>query len=126
MSSRIPPHKIAEIKAAANVVDVLGDFLTLKKRGSNYFALSPFTSEKSPSFAISPSKNIWKDFSTNRGGDSLDFLMEARGMSEEEGLIYIAQKFNVVLAQSDLPDDAAPAEHRPPPQGGHAQPGASR
>jgi DNA primase len=104
MSSPIPHAKIAEIKAAANVVDVIGDFLPLKKRGSNYFGLSPFTSEKSPSFAVSPSKNIWKDFSTNRGGDALGFLMEARGMSEAEGLIYLAQKFSVALPDSTVAD----------------------
>ena len=62
MSKRIPPHKIDEIYAAADAVEVIGDYLQLKKRGTNYFALSPFVSEKTPSFAISPSKNIWKDF----------------------------------------------------------------
>ncbi len=105
MSRRIPPHKIDEIYAAANVVEVLGDYLQFKKRGSNYFALSPFTNEKSPSFAISPSKNIWKDFSTGKGGNSVSFLMEAEGMTYVEALKYLAEKYHIALDLEETPED---------------------
>ena len=120
MTTRIPPEKIAEIKLAADTVAVIADFVPLKKRGSNFFGLSPFTVQSSPTFAVSPNKNIWKDFATGRGGDALAFLMTSRGMSEEEALIYLAIKFKVPLDQDLLGHAPAPADHRPPPQRGHA------
>ncbi len=112
MSKRIPPHKIDEIYAAANVVEVLGDYLQFKKRGSNYFALSPFTNEKSPSFAISPSKNIWKDFSTGKGGNSVSFLMEAEGMTYVEALKYLAEKYHIALDLEETPEDLVREDHK--------------
>lgn len=105
MGKRIPPDKIDEIFAAADVVEVLGDYLQMKKRGTNYFALSPFTNEKTPSFAISPSKNIWKDFSTGKGGNAVTFLMEAEGMSYVEALKYIAEKYHIQLDLEESPED---------------------
>lgn len=105
MGKRIPPHKIDEIYAAADVVEILGEYLQLKKRGSNYFALSPFSNEKTPSFAVSPSKNIWKDFSTGKGGNAVSFLMEAEGMSYVEALKYIAEKYNIDLELEETPED---------------------
>lgn len=112
MAKRIPPEKIEEIYNAANVVEVLSDYLQLKKRGSNYFALSPFRNEKTPSFAISPSKNIWKDFSTGKGGNAVTFLMEAEGMSYVEALKAIAEKYNIVLELEDSPEDGQREDHR--------------
>jgi DNA primase len=112
MSKRIPPHKIDEIYAAADVVEVLGDYLQLKKRGSNFFALSPFTNEKTPSFAISPSKNIWKDFSTGKGGNAVSFLMEAEGMTYVEALKYLAEKYHIALDLEESPEDIVREDHR--------------
>lgn len=112
MSKRIPPHKIDEIYAAADAVEVIGDYLQLKKRGTNYFALSPFTNEKTPSFAISPSKNIWKDFSTGKGGNAVSFLMEAEGMTYVEALKYLAEKYHIPLELEESPEDAVREDHR--------------
>jgi DNA primase len=112
MSKRIPQHKIDEIFAAANVLEVLGDFLQMKKRGTNYFALSPFRNEKTPSFAVSPTKNIWKDFSTGKGGNSVTFLMEAQGMSYLESLKYIADKYGIHLELEEGPEESARDDHR--------------
>lgn len=112
MAKRIPPEKIEELYNAANVVEVLGDYLQMKKRGSNYFALSPFVNEKTPSFAISPSKNIWKDFSTGKGGNAVTFLMEAEGMSYVEALKYIADKYHIALDLEDSPEDTQREDHR--------------
>lgn len=105
MGKRIPAHKVEEIYNAADVVDVLSDYLQMKKRGSNYFALSPFSNEKTPSFAISPTKNIWKDFSTGKGGNAVTFLMEAEGMSYVEALKAIAEKYNIDLEMEETPED---------------------
>lgn len=105
MAKRIPPHKVEEIYNAADTVEILSDFLQMKKRGSNYFALSPFSNEKTPSFAISPTKNIWKDFSTGKGGNAVTFLMESEGMSYVEALKYIAEKYNIDLEMEETPED---------------------
>ena len=67
---------IDKVKDACNIVDVIGSYLELKKNGANYVCLSPFSNEKSPSFTVSQSKNIFKCFSTGKGGDCLTFLME--------------------------------------------------
>ena len=67
---------IQEIKDRSDIVEVVGDFVSLKKSGSNYKALSPFTDEKTPSFFVSPSKQIFKCFSTGKGGDAIEFLKE--------------------------------------------------
>lgn len=112
MSKRIPPHKIDEIYAAADAVEVIGDYLQLKKRGSNYFALSPFTNEKTPSFAISPSKNIWKDFSTGKGGNAVSFLMEAEGMTYVEALKHLAEKYHIALDLEETAEDYIREDHR--------------
>ncbi|HHG84827.1 MAG TPA: DNA primase [Bacteroidetes bacterium] len=112
MAKRIPSHKVEEIYNAADVVEILGDYLQMKKRGSNYFALSPFANEKTPSFAISPSKNIWKDFSTGKGGNAVTFLMEAEGMSYVEALKYIAEKYNIALELEESPEDFVQADRR--------------
>jgi len=61
---------------AIRVEEVIGDFVTLKKAGSNYKGLSPFVNEKSPSFMVSPAKQIWKDFSSGKGGNAIAFIME--------------------------------------------------
>ncbi|MCB9234421.1 MAG: DNA primase [Bacteroidia bacterium] len=97
MAKRIPPEKVEEIYNAADIVEIVGDFLQLKKRGTNYFALSPFTNEKTPSFAVSPSKNIFKDFSTGKGGNAITFLMDLEGMTYVEALKYVADKYNIAL-----------------------------
>jgi DNA primase len=109
---RIPQHKIDEIYNAANVVEVLGDYLQMKKRGTNYFALSPFRNEKTPSFAISPSKNIWKDFSTGKGGNAVSYLIEAEGMSYVEALKYIADKYGIALDLEETPEDHVREDNR--------------
>ena len=107
MGKRIPQHKIDEIFAAADVVEILGEYLQMKKRGSNFFALSPFTNEKTPSFAISPTKNIWKDFATGKGGNAVSFLMEAEGMNYVEALKHIAAKYHIELDLEESPEDFA-------------------
>lgn len=109
---RIPPHKIEEIFAAADIVDVVGEFVELKKRGTNWFGLSPFVNEKTPSFAVSPNKNIFKDFSSGKGGNAVTFLMEAEGMSYVEALKWLAERYNIELQLEETEEDLVVKDRR--------------
>lgn len=93
---------IEEVKNRLDIVDVIGDFISLKKSGQNYKALSPFTNEKSPSFFVVPAKGIFKDFSSGKGGDSFTFLMEHEGMSYVEAIRYLAKKYGVEIKESEV------------------------
>lgn len=97
MAKRIPQNKVDEIYAALDIVEVVGDFVQLKKRGSNFFGLSPWSNEKTPSFAVSATKGIFKDFSSGRGGSAVTFLMELEGMTYVEALEYLAKKYSIDL-----------------------------
>ena len=92
MISKITIDKVFE---TAVVEEVIGDFIHLKKSGSNYKGLSPFTDEKTPSFIVSPAKQIWKDFSSGKGGNVVAFLMEHDQLSYPEAIKYLAKKYNI-------------------------------
>ena len=77
------------------VEDVISDYIQLKKAGSNYKGLSPFITEKTPSFVVSPSKQIWKDFSSGKGGNAVTFLMEFEGFNYPEAIKYLCKKYNI-------------------------------
>lgn len=96
---------IEEIKNRIDIIDVVSDFITLKRSGQNYKALSPFTNEKTPSFYVVPSKGIFKDFSSGKGGDAITFVMEHEGMGYPEALRYLAKKYGV-----EIREDAAAAQ----------------
>ena len=93
---------IDEIRSRIDIVDVVGDFVTLKRSGQNYKALSPFTNEKTASFYVVPSKGIFKDFSSGKGGDSITFVMEHEGMSYVESLRYLAKKYGIEVKEDIL------------------------
>ena len=90
---------INNIYEAARVEEVIGDFISLKKAGSNFKGLSPFSQEKTPSFMVSPAKQIWKDFSSGKGGNVVAFLMEHEGFSYPEALKYLAKKYNIEIEE---------------------------
>lgn len=96
----ISRETIDDIKNRMDIVDVISDFITLKRSGQNYKALSPFNNEKTPSFYVVPSKGIFKDFSSGKGGDAITFVMEHEGMSYTEALRYLAKKYGVELKES--------------------------
>lgn len=98
---RIPDNKVEEIYNAVDIVEVISDYLSLKKRGGNYWALSPFANEKTPSFSVSPAKGIYKDFSTGKGGNAVNFLMEMEGYTYPEALRHLAKKYNIELAEAE-------------------------
>ena len=89
----ISRETIDRIFEAARIEEIIKDFVDLKKAGVNYKGLSPFTDEKTPSFVVSPSKRIWKDFSSGKGGNVVSFLMEYDGCSYPDALRYIAEKY---------------------------------
>lgn len=98
--AKIPPHIIDEILSTARIEEVIGEFVHLKRAGSNLKGLSPFTDEKTPSFMVSPSKQIFKCFSTGIGGNVVSFLMEKEHYSYPEALKWLADKYNI-----ELPED---------------------
>lgn len=99
--ARIPEHIIDEIIQTARIEEVIGEFVHLKKRGANYMGLSPFTDEKTPSFSVSPSKQIFKCFSTGKGGSVVTFLMEKEHYSYPEALRWLADKYSIQLPKEE-------------------------
>jgi DNA primase len=97
----ISRSSIDQIFESARVEEVIGEFVQLKKAGSNFKGLSPFTDEKSPSFMVSPVKQIWKDFSTGKGGNSVSFLMEHEHFSYPEALKWLAKKYNIEIEETE-------------------------
>jgi DNA primase len=97
--SRIPPHIIDDILNTARIEEVIGDFVALKKSGSNYKGLSPFTDEKSPSFMVSPVKQIFKCFSSGKGGNVVSFMMEHEHFSYPEALKWLADRYNIEIPE---------------------------
>jgi len=96
---------IDAIFEAARVEEVIGEFVHLKKSGSNFKGLSPFSDEKSPSFMVSPVKQIWKDFSSGKGGNVVSFLMEHEHYTYPEALRYLAKKYNIEIEETQLDDE---------------------
>ncbi len=92
---------IDRVFESARVEEVIGEFVQLKKAGSNFKGLSPFTDEKSPSFMVSPVKQIWKDFSTGKGGNSVSFLMEHEHYTYPEALRWLAKKYNIEIEETE-------------------------
>lgn len=101
----IPDHVIDKVRTQADILDVVGDFVTLKKKGSNWWALSPFTNEKTPSFAVSPAKNIFKCFSSGKAGDSINFIMEVESLSFIEAIRFLAKKYGIDLEEQEISDE---------------------
>ncbi len=94
---------VEEIKSRLNIEDIVGEYVQLKRAGRNYKGLSPFNSEKTPSFMVSPEKGIWHDFSSGKGGDLFSFIMETEGLDFKEALELLADKANVDLEQFRKP-----------------------
>lgn len=98
---RIPPHIIDEIMQTARVEEVVGEFVNLKRAGANLKGLSPFTDEKTPSFVVSPAKQLFKCFSTGKGGSVVTFLMEKEHYSYPEALRWLADKYGIQLPEEE-------------------------
>jgi DNA primase len=97
----ITQNTIQQILSRTDIVDIVGTFVKLKKRGTNYLGLCPFHNEKSPSFTVSPSKEIYKCFGCGKSGNSVSFLMEAEKYSYSEALRWLANKYNVEIEETE-------------------------
>lgn len=95
----ISRQTIDSIFSAARVEEVIGDFVQLKRAGSNLKGLSPFANEKTPSFMVSPAKQIWKDFSTGKGGNVVTFLMEHEQFTYPEALRWLAKRYHIEIEE---------------------------
>jgi DNA primase len=96
---------IEKIFETADIVEVISEFVQLKKSGTNYKGLSPFSNEKTPSFMVSPSKGIYKDFSSGKGGNVVGFLMEVEKLSYPDALRYLARRYNIQLVEKERTEE---------------------
>ncbi|MBL85905.1 MAG: DNA primase [Winogradskyella sp.] len=101
----ISQNSISQVFETARVEEVIGDFVQLKKAGSNFKGLSPFSEERTPSFMVSPVKQIWKDFSTGKGGNAITFLMEHEHFTYPEAIRYLAKKYNIEIEETERTDE---------------------
>lgn len=101
----IAQASIETVFETARIEEVIGDFVNLKRAGSNLKGLSPFVDEKSPSFMVSPVKQIWKDFSSGKGGNVVSFLMEHEHFTYPEAIRYLAKKYNIELEETVQTDE---------------------
>ncbi|NER12494.1 DNA primase [Leptobacterium flavescens] len=97
----ISKSTIDKVFESARLEEVIGDFVQLKKSGSNFKGLSPFTDERTPSFMVSPVKQIWKDFSSGKGGNVVAFLMEHEHFTYPEAIRYLAKKYNIEIEETE-------------------------
>ena len=102
---------IARIQDAAQIVDVVSDFVTLRKRGVNFVGLCPFHDDRTPSFYVSPSKNICKCFACGEGGSPIHFIMKHEQLSYYEALKYLARKYNIEVVEKELTDEEKAAQN---------------
>ena len=103
----IPQDKIDEIKSVADIVSVIGDYVELKRAGSNYVGLCPFHNEKTPSFSVSPSKGIFHCFGCGVGGDVISFIMQKEGLSYPEAIKFLADKLGILVETNEVNKEKA-------------------
>ncbi|MBP3639084.1 MAG: DNA primase, partial [Muribaculaceae bacterium] len=108
---RIDQETVRHILDTANIVEVVSDFVSLKRRGANYIGLCPFHNERTPSFSVSPARGICKCFSCGKGGSAVNFIMEHEQMSFQEALRYLAHKYNIEIQEHELTDEERQMEN---------------
>ncbi len=109
---RISRETIRKVQETADILEVVEDFLTLKKSGKNWTALSPFSNEKTPSFFVVPSKNIFKDFSSGKGGDAISFIKEIEGIGFLEAVKYLANKYSIEIEEEETTPEQEEAQSK--------------
>jgi DNA primase len=98
----VSQQTIQQILSRIDITEIIGGFVKLKKRGANYLGLCPFHNEKTPSFTVSPSKEIFKCFGCGRSGNTISFLMEHEKFSYVEALKWLANRYNVEIEESEI------------------------
>lgn len=107
----IPQDTVNQILQSADIVEVVGEFVNLKKRGANMIACCPFHNEKTPSFSVSPSKGIYKCFGCGKGGDSVRFVMDLEGFSYPDALKWLAKKYNIEVKEKEYTNEEMQAQN---------------
>lgn len=107
----IPQDTVNQILQAADISEVVGEFVNLKKRGANLIACCPFHNEKTPSFSVSPAKGIYKCFGCGKGGDSVRFIMDLEGFSYPDALKWLAKKYNIEVKEKEFTDTELAAQN---------------
>lgn len=102
---RIDQETVQKILDAADIVDVVSDFVKLRRSGANYKGLCPFHDERTPSFSVNKARNICKCFSCGKGGSPVNFIMEHEQLSYQEALRYLARKYNIEIVEHELSDE---------------------
>src|SRR3954466_852003 len=100
----INPASIQEVMNRADIVDVIGQFVKLKRRGTNYIGNCPFHNEKTPSFTVSPSKEIYKCFGCGKSGNTISFIMEHEKYSYVDALKWLAARYNITIEETFASD----------------------
>ncbi len=108
----ISKSSIDQVFETSRLEEVIGDFVQLKKSGSSYKGLSPFSEERTPSFMVSPVKQIWKDFSTGKGGNVIAFLMEHEHFTYPEAIKYLAKKYNIEIEETEQSNEQKEAANK--------------
>ncbi|MFZ9241179.1 MAG: CHC2 zinc finger domain-containing protein, partial [Chitinophagaceae bacterium] len=97
----ISQQTIQEIQSRIDIMDVVGNFVKLKRRGTNYLGLCPFHNEKTPSFTVSPSKEIYKCFGCGKSGNAIGFIMDHEKFTYPEALKWLANRYNVEIEETE-------------------------
>jgi DNA primase len=98
---RIPDEIITQIQQTADIVEVVGDYVSLKRQGQNLWACCPFHNERTPSFSVAPAKGIYKCFGCGKAGDSIKFVMDIEGVSYPEALKFLAKRYNIEISEEE-------------------------
>src|SRR3982751_5845538 len=101
----ISPQTIEQITNRIDIIDVISEFVKLKKRGANYLGLCPFHNEKTPSFTVSPSKEIYKCFGCGKSGNTISFVMEHEKYSYVDALKWLAAKYGITIEETFVSDE---------------------
>ena len=101
----IDPITAQKIKDAADIVEVVSDYVNLSRRGANYMGLCPFHNERTPSFSVNRRKNFCYCFSCKKGGSPVNFVMEKEGLSYHDALLHLARKYGIEVQERELTDE---------------------
>ena len=99
---RLTQETLDQIHHAVDIVEVINDFVSLKKKGHYYSACCPFHNEKTPSFTVTPAKGIYKCFGCGKAGDAIQFVMDHESFTFPEAMVYLAKKYNIEIKESEL------------------------
>src|SRR6188508_2322604 len=111
LNNMIPQETIQQIQNRIDIVEIVGGFVRLKRRGTNYLGLCPFHNEKTPSFTVSPSKEIFKCFGCGKSGNTISFIMEHEKLAYVEALRWLAARYNIEVEETESTPEQKLQQH---------------